>query len=298
MATLFVGNFDFEYRLALEATRGEEVACGDLPKSLVEINRRLADRWQPLMTAGDHAWLPGEDVAPGKYSRVVFWGWNTWAKRFAEKHRLQVSCPPVEVVRRINSRRFSFSLEQELSPQDIKIREITSLEELHDYIREFVNDESRWVVKAEYSNSARERILGQGSVLREEHVNWAATRLDSGQRLYLEPWLDRVAEVGFQFWSFPDQTVRLDGITELITAADGRFVESRRIHDAYEEKEWTPCVDTAVRAAETAAAEGYFGPLGIDAMQYIDEAGNTCFRPLQDINARYTMGRLALGKIV
>ncbi|OYW15327.1 MAG: hypothetical protein B7Z55_15100, partial [Planctomycetales bacterium 12-60-4] len=42
-------------------------------------------------------------------------------------------------------------------------------------------------------------------------------------------------------------------------------------------------------------AAGYFGPVGIDAMWYRDANGKLACRPLQDINARWTMGRLALG---
>ena len=40
---------------------------------------------------------------------------------------------------------------------------------------------------------------------------------------------------------------------------------------------------------------GYFGPLGIDAAEHELLMGEVMLRPLQDINARFTMGRLALG---
>jgi hypothetical protein len=50
-----------------------------------------------------------------------------------------------------------------------------------------------------------------------------------------------------------------------------------------------------LRAAHLLQRLGYFGPLGIDAMQYRADTGEIRLRPLQDLNARYTMGRLALG---
>jgi hypothetical protein len=56
-----------------------------------------------------------------------------------------------------------------------------------------------------------------------------------------------------------------------------------------------PAVETALRLATRLQKLGYFGPLGVDAMQYRDDAGRGRLRRLQDINARYTMGRLALG---
>ena len=49
------------------------------------------------------------------------------------------------------------------------------------------------------------------------------------------------------------------------------------------------------RAAECVQQLGYFGPLGIDAMLYQAPDGQRHWRPLQDINARCTMGRVALG---
>ena len=65
---------------------------------------------------------------------------------------------------------------------------------------------------------------------------------------------------------------------------------------------------TALTAWATDAAEatrpavrdltqrGYFGPVGIDAMRYFDaDLKISRTRPLQDINARWTMGRLAAG---
>ena len=49
------------------------------------------------------------------------------------------------------------------------------------------------------------------------------------------------------------------------------------------------------RAAHSVQQLGYFGPLGIDAMLYETPDGQRRWRPLQDINARWTMGRVALG---
>jgi hypothetical protein len=54
-------------------------------------------------------------------------------------------------------------------------------------------------------------------------------------------------------------------------------------------------VDFEMRVAGTLQRLGYFGPLGIDAMRYRDDTGEIRLRPLQDLNARCTMGRLALG---
>ena len=57
---------------------------------------------------------------------------------------------------------------------------------------------------------------------------------------------------------------------------------------------WSGAIDVALRAASHLQSFGYFGPLGIDAMSYRDFEGELRIRPLQDLNARWTMGRLSL----
>jgi hypothetical protein len=58
---------------------------------------------------------------------------------------------------------------------------------------------------------------------------------------------------------------------------------------------WSSAIDAALRAARRLHGLGYFGPLGIDAMRYRAADGSIRLRSLQDINARWTMGRLSLG---
>jgi len=53
---------------------------------------------------------------------------------------------------------------------------------------------------------------------------------------------------------------------------------------------WQQAVETALAAASHLQSIEYFGPLGIDAMIYRDADGDSKVRPLQDINARWTMG--------
>ena len=58
---------------------------------------------------------------------------------------------------------------------------------------------------------------------------------------------------------------------------------------------WYEYAVTATRpVVEELASLGYFGPVGIDCMRYYDpEAGCDGLRVLQDLNVRWTMGRLA-----
>ena len=66
---------------------------------------------------------------------------------------------------------------------------------------------------------------------------------------------------------------------------------------------WTPLVpgegvrshvpllhDEGERIAEALAAEGYFGPFGVDAFTFIGADGANSLQPRSEINARYSMG--------
>ena len=89
-----------------------------------------------------------------------------------------------------------------------------------------------------------------------------------------------------------------EGITPLLTDHLGTYRGSRfrgaRCQFARVD-EFPAVLEIVTQAARRIQQLGYFGPLGIDAMRYRTAEGQVRWRPLQDINARLTMGRLALG---
>jgi hypothetical protein len=154
-----------------------------------------------------------------------------------------------------------------------------------------------WLLKANFGMSGREAIRGRGTKLDNKTGNWAARRLAGGGPIFFERLVERVAEAGIQIEIPRDGPPFLVGVTPLLVDRSGAYRGSRFGCPASEIEGWQPAVETALRAAQMLHREGYFGPLGIDAMQYRDDHGRLRLRPLQDINARYTMGRLALGFI-
>ena len=86
-----------------------------------------------------------------------------------------------------------------------------------------------------------------------------------------------------------------EGVTPLLTDERGEYRGNRFAVPDDIKSIWSSSIDTAQQIAQKLQAMGYFGPLGIDAVRYRDRDGKLRLRPLQDINARYTMGRLALG---
>jgi hypothetical protein len=300
MPRLWVGNFDFEHQLAAPGrgpTRGlcrlyAELACAWL--AVAEDGDRLwtpeaiaVSDWEPLQAAGaprvigTHAIrpLPGEVVTP--------WGWTAaLAKEF------EAPCDPA-IIERVNARRWSAALEQEWSVGLSEACWATTSGEVELALRPFTSGERPWVIKADYGMSGRERLLGRGAVRREQ-AGWIARRLKQGG-VSIEPWVESLGEAGLQFEIDATGDVIPLGVVEMLTSRAGQYAGSWFMRPAGTGHDWRTAIETATRAVARMAELGYRGPVGIDAMWYRDAAGVHRCRPLQDINARWTMGRLALG---
>jgi hypothetical protein len=111
--------------------------------------------------------------------------------------------------------------------------------------------------------------------------------------MVFEPWLEAVAEAGIQLEIPRHGEPVLLGVVPQIVDRQGVYRGSR--FGAPEDRTgWEPAVAVANEVARRVQAEGYFGPLAIDAMLHRD-GESLRVRPLQDLNARWSMGRLALG---
>jgi len=310
---LFVGNFDFETRLAGGAAGGSAT----LPAKIARLNAEMAPLWLAVADEGDAIWCP-EPIAEPFWSsladaglprvhpvtrleevsaaaRLYPWGWNSDVAAWGARAGLTIDAPPLEVVRAANSRKYSAEWESRLGRALPGAATCTSLIDLQHRLIDLRGE--RWVLKSEFSHAARERILGDGETLTPEAAAWAGKRFARDGALFLEPWVERVAEVGIQ-WTIdaaqPGSPI-LEGVTELLTHPDGRYFGSRFAGMTRENESWIGEATEATRRIAVELGErGYYGPLGIDAMLY-RRHGKLAVRPVQDINARWTMGRLSLG---
>ena len=309
MNRLFYGNFDFEYQLS-----GRE---GTLPATVRRRNDELQPVWSVFAEESDAILFPGE-CEPGFFEslqsaglacttvrdalekipnsvEVCPWGWSQSVLDWAKRRGLAAHSPPRDAVRLANSRRYSVQWEQEWSCGLAGAGPVGSLNELRDGIHRLSAKSDRWVVKADFGMSARERILGRGRELTDAHSHWVAKRLRQDGVVVLEPWVEIIREAGIQLTVPQHGAVVLEGITGLLTDEFGTFRGSRFDPAVESDDCWANAISVAMRAAERIQSLGYFGPLGIDATLYRDSSGSERLRPLQDINARFTMGRLSLG---
>ena len=307
MARLLIGNFDFEHRLALPTRQ--------ISSKLERINAELATSWLAVAEDGDFLWTPQpiessffeQALANGlpRVNPVVSfdavprgvechpWGWTEDVNRLCDVRGWRHNDPPHAAVRAGNSRRFSASLEREWNVGLDGAIEIANVKEFADAIS-VLGLATRWVVKAEFGMSGRERILGCGEP-KSADLNWVAKRIASDGVVFLEPWVERLDEVGIQIEVPQTGLPQLIGLAPMLVDERGQYAGSWFASPDHDELTWKPAVQVALDAAQRLQELGYIGPLGIDAMRYRETDGTMRLRPLQDVNARWTMGRLSLG---
>lgn len=314
MPRLFLGNFEFEHRLAAPGRQ--------LPAKLQRLNAELATSWLAIADDGDYLWTP-EPIDPKFFDEAttnglprvipiaslqdvpagvecIPWGWTDDIRKLCDSHGWIRNDPPDHTVRAANSRRLSSELEQEWRVGPPFSGEATSLDQIERYIALHDTD-SRWVIKAEFGMSGRERLLGSG-IPQGADRSWIEKRLNANGIVFFEPWVSKISEVGIQIDIPREGEPHLLEVVPMIADERGQYSGSRlpslvteQTHVVLRPSDWGLAIDIALQAARRIQDLGYFGPLGIDAMQYQDENGQLHVRPLQDINARYTMGRLSLG---
>jgi len=322
MPRIFFGNFDFEHELARRDAAGvtrAEIFSAASPSKGTSPGSDLFWTWLPVAESDDFLVAPGR-IDPGDFGELsdlglatphfvhdandlqaqrgielVPWGWTGGLAELATAHGWSAVVPPLEVVRRVNSRAFRFALEHEWDVGLAGAAIVDSIDELKGVIEQQGHAPRGWLLKANFGMSGREALRGRGTSLDENARNWAQKRLAAGGSIVYEPIVDRVAETGIQLLIPKSGPPELAGVTPLLVDRRGVYRGSRFGCPASELAEWQPAVDVGERVAQTVQRLGYFGPLGIDAMQFRDPTGTVRLRPLQDINARFTMGRLALG---
>ena len=217
------------------------------------------------------------------------WGWTRTAAAEGARAGADVRPPDFELVARVNSKLWSHALEVELGWALPGARIVATAEELRAAAaRACPGAEEKWVVKSPYGFAARERVLGRGPRVEGAQGTWACKRLARGEPLIFQPWLEVLREYGVVVEVAEDGAHRLLGVSDLRTNGAGTgtgYVLARppapgRMRELEE---------TAAVVCARLRAEGYSGPAGFDALEH---AGG--LHPLLEVNARYTMGFVAL----
>ena len=154
--------------------------------------------------------------------------------------------------------------------------------------------EERWVAKLDFSSSGR-------GVFFPKSIPELREMLRRHQELYLEPWLDRVADRGYEFVRHPDGGIKYVGV-HLFTTGQGRYGASlvaprEVVLEQLRRQPTTPSHEEYVAHLLERLPDydfhGYAGPFGIDTVVWRD-GDHLRLAPSVEINLRRTMGHVAL----
>lgn len=263
-----LANLDFEYELA--------------GRTLSPV---LARRWRHVLRALPEA-RDARCLDPGEpepcSGRLLPWGVTPRVVALAPHQEF----PDPGVVREVNDKRFSHRLEQRLGVALPYARVVATLEELEAAVRQCPHD---WVLKHPFGVSGRERAVGKRGQLSESGRGWATKQLQAWSLLF-EPWVEPRQDFSLHFDIDRGGEVRYVGHCQLVADPGGVYRGN-----LVEPGARPP--DTALECALEVAAEvgrqGYWGPVGIDAFSGT-LGGQPVLRPLVEVNARYSFGRLTL----
>jgi hypothetical protein len=189
--------------------------------------------------------------------------------------------PPVEVLRRVNHRRFAVELGGGL-PEQHYVERRPELEAL------LARREHPWLLKRPLAFAGRGQQRAYGS-LDDKQWSWVdASFKVSG--LVVEPLVTPTVEVSVHGFIWRDRPPELGRVCVQEVSDRGVFRAIRLAQAG----ELTPSENSALasrvaKVADALAGAGYFGPFGIDGYRYtLNGTGGFC--ELGEINARYSMG--------
>lgn len=235
--------------------------------------------------------LPAEGGVP--------WLSTARAARRIARLGLRLAGPDPAAVRRVHDKGFAqrVALARGLSPLGAAVRIVDpeELEALPAILAAL--PPGAWAIKPRLGSSGRGRIAIRGGTV--PPLGAAAARLARLGGAVIEPWLERTVDLSVQL-HVGDAGVRVLGSTRQILTPSGVYVGNECAIDeagrARAGTRWDDALEAAaVALGEAARDEGFRGVCGVDAFVYRGADGAEVLRPIVELNARYTMGTVALG---
>jgi hypothetical protein len=150
---------------------------------------------------------------------------------------------------------------------------------------------SAWVAKVPWSTAGRDRLLGRGELAADQRTR-ASRLLEMFGALIVEPWCERIMDVGVCGTVESAAVVRVESPHRLVTDRFGTFSAIELAAPELTPAELGSLSRSATAAGSAIAALGYRGAYAIDAFVYLDGEARR-LHPLCEINARRTFGTVA-----
>jgi hypothetical protein len=229
---------------------------------------------------------------PSPSEKVEDWGASLAIQAWASTHHLSYSMPPIECVRTVNSKAFSFALGNPLPGSALLYNQ---------------EDVEQWLAKTKDPKVLKTcfGVSGKGHLVIDHRYPVSSEKIDrflmpewqAKRPVLAEPWVKRHLDFSTQWLIAPDSTISCVGATLCKNDAQGRHLGNVVGNETQLFGSFFHFLETHKQKAElalkTMAEQGYFGHVGFDAMVY--EYENTIhLQPVVEINARKTMGWVAL----
>ncbi len=275
-----------------------EPPCVVWPEDLGAVPEAAAWPWLEACP-GVVAWLPSDDAVADREvagrplfgpppARVAAVHDKAFAHAVAEEERL--------LPRALRGLVAVFDAEEFRHPDAAIARMERVLDEWPEWAR------GEFALKPRLATSGRGRVPGRGGRVDVAALRGALPRLAERGGALLEPWLERTADLSVQFHVAADSGVTMLASLEQEMTASGRFVGHRgeidsrgRIFSGHPREE--ELREKAALVAVAAAARGFFGPCGVDALVFRGPDGAAILRPVVELNARFTTGTVTAGLI-
>lgn len=231
-----------------------------------------------LIREADVILFPSQPAPPaGERGDRLCWCPTRWALSHFDE---PPAAPSMDVLRRVNHRRFSAELGLTLPGS----RFVTSLRELEDTFAASPQVDN-WLLKRPFGYAGRGRKKLRPSATRTvEEQAWISASIEIGG-LQVEPLVRRALDVGLHGELNVEGTLTRGEITTQDIDDSGAW-KGTRVADELTPSERASLETQFELTAKALTAAGYFGPFGIDAFRYDGDR----FQPRSEINARYSMG--------
>jgi hypothetical protein len=229
---------------------------------------------------------PSAVVRPDTTPEAQFtpFGWNEEAVELNTSYDQPAPHPPLDVVRRVNGRRFAAMIERELFDVDEVVGTFESLQELEELVASRHSQEE-WLIKSEHGNAGLGNRRLRSRSLEESEQEVVRRLLSEDVCVLLERWRHRVVDISSVF-TVHEGSVEDLHLYEVVNTADGAYIGSFFGGSDERIEPWRPfLVDIASKVAQKLADEGYFGPVCLDHFVWSDGA-ELHLRPVADLNAR------------
>ena len=279
--------------LNLDAENELEVAGSYTPSRHMQaiVERESRRLLQTLVGPGDIVLGTGRDADARGLPGLCWSPTRSGLERLRQAGATPIATPDQDVLRRVNARPFAADVHAKLEGNEAFTKELaTDLDRTLTLLARSAPSEG-WLVRRSFGASGRGRRRIYAGAPDAAERAWLEKSLATGP-LILEPWVPITREHTRSGWVDREGHVHAAGPCFQATTREGAWSLTEAVTSGDIDRKEDAALEAAFHAAGRAlAAEGYFGPFGIDAFRYrTGRPGSPeALNPLSEINARFTM---------